>query len=165
MDVFVPLCSLLFWFLSWSFHVVRCRSPCVIFVFPFSCFCMRTRSRQWLHYSFFVIVCRLWSVVFIHPFFYFSCSYYVVHCRFPSVICCPFLVIFLCPFCLLQSCLLPPVFLVLFVLRRKGLFPCLCVLCLVVWSVYVCYVLPFTNINMLVNHRTVVLYCQADFKI
>ena len=120
--VVVPCCSL-------SFSLYN-------FCFPFFCvFCMRTRSRQWFHYSFFIIVCRLWSVVLFLHFFISRVRIMLFIVVFPPSFCCPFLVIFLCPFCLLQSCLLPPVFLVVFVIRRKGLFPCLCVLCLMVWSV------------------------------
>ena len=75
----------------------------------------------------FIIVCRLWSVIFMPPFFISRVRAMLFTVVFPPSLCRPFLVIFLCPFCLLQSCLLPPVFLVVFVLRRKGLFPCLCV--------------------------------------
>ena len=134
-DVFVPLCSLLFWFLSWSFHVVRCRSPCVIFVFPFFMFfCMRTRSRQWLHYSFYYyclsfVVGRFYSSIFISRVR--TMLFIVV---FPPSFCCPFLVIFLCPFCLLQSCLLPPFFCVCFK-KKRFVSMSVCVLCLIVWSV------------------------------
>ena len=150
-SLFCIFCVCFFLFCrSWTFlflHVLCCFDffvvvPCCSlsfslchFCFPFFwVFCMRTRSRQWLHYSFFIIVCRLWSVVFVPPFFI-SRVRTIVHCRFPSVILLSFLGDFLASFLFIAVLSFAPVFLVVFVLRRKGLFPCLCVLCLMVWSV------------------------------
>ena len=132
-------CSSMFFVVLISFVVVPCCSLsfslCHFSFFPFFVFfCMRTRSRQWLHYSFFIIVCRLWSVVFIPPFF--SCSYYVVHCRFPSVILLSFLGDFLVSFLFTAVLSFGPVFFGCVCFKKKRFVSMsVCVLCLMVWSV------------------------------
>ena len=121
--VVVPCCSLSFSLCHFCFSL--------FFVFFLYADAFEAVASLLIFYYCLSFVGRFYSSIF-----YFSCSYYVVHCRFPSVILLSFLGDFLVSFLFIAVLSFAPGFFGCVCFKKKRFVSMsVCVLCLMVWSV------------------------------